>query len=243
MRRLFRNNGLSIVVLLLFALFWVGQLVAGHRHYNLNQVEHGQPKVSLGQYVTSGEFWQATAENWESEFLQMAMFVILTACLYQKGSPESKDPDAPEDAVDVDPRLMSDRPDAPWPVRRGGWWLRLYSHSLSIALFTLFVISFALHAIAGSRLYNEEQLQHGGQTVSAAAYMATSQFWFESFQNWQSEFLSIGAMVLLSVYLRQRGSAESKPVATPHDESGEDEPTPSGLLRRNSGARAVAASS
>ena len=223
MRQVFRNNGLTIVLVLLFLGTWVGQTFTGLKEHNNSQREHGAPPLGLGEYLTSGHFWEATAENWESEFLQMAMFVILTACLFQKGSPESKDPDGDEDAVDNDPALQRDRPNAPWPVRKGGVWLWLYSYSLSLAFAALFLISFWLHARHGARVYNEDELQHGGETVTTLGYMGTSRFWFESMQNWQSEFLSLAAMVYLAVYLRQRGSAESKPVATPHDESGEDE--------------------
>jgi hypothetical protein len=154
----------------------------------------------------------------------MAMFVVLTCFLFQKGSPESKDPDS-EEAVDNDPRLEKDNPKAPWPVRKGGAFLLwLYSYSLSICFAILFIASFLIHAAGGVKEYNQEQLEHGESGTTMLAYMGTSRFWFESFQNWQSEFLSLAAMVYLAVYLRQRGSAESKPVATPHDEDGEDDP-------------------
>jgi hypothetical protein len=225
MRRFFRNNGLTLVLMGLFLGTMVGQIATGLREHNNDQREHNKPVIGLGEYLTSGHFWEATAENWESEFLQMAMFVVLTIFLFQKGSPESKDPETPpgDDPVDNDPALQRDRPDAPWPVRKGGAWLWVYSNSLSLAFLLMFFVSFWLHARHGVREYNEDQLAHGGGTVTTAGYMGTSRFWFESFQNWQSEFLSLAAMVYLAVYLRQRGSAESKPVATPHDESGEDE--------------------
>ncbi len=223
MKRFFRNNGLTLVLLGLFVGTWVGQVFTGLREHNNAQQEHGQSLIGFGEYLTSGHFWEATAENWESEFLQMAMFVVLTAFLFQKGSPESKDPDD-EDAVDNDPALQRDRPDAPWPVRKGGAVvLWLYSNSLAIVFAILFLVSFWLHGRHGAREYNEDQALHGGEAVSTLGYMGTSRFWFESLQNWQSEFLSLAAMVWLAVYLRQRGSAESKPVATPHKESGEDE--------------------
>ena len=224
MRAFFKNNGLTLVLMAVFLGTWFGQFLTGHREHNQDQREHRQPEVSPGQYLVSGHFWQATGENWESEFLQMAMFVVLTCCLYQKGSPESKDPDD-EDAVDNDPRLQRDKPDAPWPVRKGGAFvLWLYSYSLSICFALLFIASFLIHAAGGVKEYNQEQLEHGEAGTTMLAYMGTSRFWFESFQNWQSEFLSLAAMVYLAVYLRQRGSAESKPVAAPHDEDGEDEP-------------------
>jgi hypothetical protein len=234
MRQFFRNNGLTVVLMGLFLSTWVGQALTGWHVHNEQRREHGWPVDGFGAYLKSGHFWEVTAENWESEFLQMAMFVVLTIFLFQKGSPEAKDPDKAE-AVDNDPRLERDRVGAPWPVRRGGFILWIYSNSLSIAFGLLFLVSIYLHARHGAREYNEDQLQHGEPTVSAMGYMGTSRFWFESLQNWQSEFLSLAAMVYLSVYLRQRGSAESKPVATPHGENGEeDEPTGEKVLSAES---------
>jgi hypothetical protein len=152
----------------------------------------------------------------------MGVYVLLTAFLYQKGSSESKDPDGEGEEVDEDPREARDRPGTPGTVRRGGLGLLLYENSLALALFALFVLSFALHVIGGAADYNENQLAHGGQTIATLGYLATAQMWFESFQNWQSEFLSVGALVVLSIFLRQRGSPESKPVAAAHSETGAD---------------------
>jgi hypothetical protein len=225
MRTFLRNNGLTLVLMSLFLISLGGQILTGHRTYNQDQESHGQPTTTLGSYLLSGHFWEAFTENTESEFLQMGMFVILTVFLFQRGSPESKDPDEPNEPVDADPNLSRHYKDAPAPVRRGGFALWLYSHSLSLAFFALFLLSFIIHAISGVRRYNQEQLEHGQEAISALAYMGTSQFWFESFQNWQSEFLSLAAMVYLAVFLRERGSAESKPVASGHHDSG-DEPPP-----------------
>jgi hypothetical protein len=219
MSKSLRDNGLSIVLLLLFLLFWVGQSVAGHREYNSEQEEHNQPQIGYVSYLASAHFWEATAENWESEFLQMFGYVILTAFLFQRGSSESKDPDKPE-PVDRDPR-QSRKKDAPGPVRRGGFLLKLYENSLSLAFLLFLLISITMHAIAGASVYNEEQSEHGQpEQLSVLQYAGTSRFWFESFQNWQSEFLAIAAMVILSIFLRQRGSPESKPVDSPHHETG-----------------------
>ncbi|HVE78453.1 MAG TPA: DUF6766 family protein [Gemmatimonadaceae bacterium] len=243
MRRFLRENGLSLTMLGLFAITIVGQAAAGIREYNQSQLEHGEPTVALLQYLASGHFIEAVFENWESEFLQMTAFVVLSAMLYQKGSPESKSLDEPE-PVDADPRLSRKRPGAPWPVRRGGLVLQLYERSLGIALFLLFAISFALHAVGGAREYSAEQLAHGGEAVSTLAYLTTSRFWFESLQNWQSEFLSVGALVLLTIFLRQRGSPQSKPVAAPHGETGEggeEESRPEPPRRRRRGAGRPAA--
>ena len=231
MRRLFRNNGLSIVLMGLFIFTMVGQTLTGFRQYNETQRDHHQPTVGMGEYLKSGHFWEATAENWESEFLQMAMFVVLTAFLYQKGSAESKDPDDETDPVDEDPKLRKNDPTAPWPVRRGGFVLWLYSNSLSIAFGVLFLASFVVHGVKGAEEYNEDQREHAQPLVTVTQYMTSSRFWFESFQNWQSEFLSLWAMVVFTIYLRQKGSAESKPVAAAHDENeeekGEEEVEPS----------------
>jgi hypothetical protein len=222
MRRILRENGLSIVLFVCFFLtILVGQSITGHREYNNDRVEHNQAPVSYGEYLGSGHFLEATMENWESEFFQMGWYVLLTVFLFQKGSSESKKLDEAE-PVDRDPRKSKNKKDAPWPVRRGGFVLKLYEYSLTLAFLFLFLGSFFLHALGGSRVYNEEQAQHGGELVSAWQYMGTSRFWFESFQNWQSEFLAIFAMVVLSIFLRQKGSPESKPVDAPHSQTGSE---------------------
>jgi hypothetical protein len=220
LRRFVFENGLSLAALTLFVLSFAGQVVAGHRTHNDEQRQHGEATVGLGAYLRTGAFIEATAENWESEFLQMGLFVLLTAFLYQRGSSESKRIEEPE-GVDQDPDEARESPDAPWPVRHGGLPLTLYKHSLSIVLLLLFAVSFAAHAVGGAMDYNDEQRQHGGETVSALGYLGTSRFWFESFQNWQSEFFSVGVLVLLSIWLRQQGSAQSKPVAASYHETGE----------------------
>ena len=220
MRRFLRDNGLSLVLFCFFFLtFIVGQTLAGHREYNSEQEDHGRPPVAYGEYLRSSHFLEATMENWESEFLQMFLYVVLTAFLYQKGSSESKDPEGTNE-VDRDPRKSRNKKDAPWPVRRGGMILKLYENSLSLAFLLLFLVSFLLHAVGGAGEYNDEQVQHGGMPVSVGGYMLTSRFWFESFQNWQSEFLAIWSMVVFSIWLRQRSSPESKPVDAPHSETG-----------------------
>ena len=195
----------------LFLASMVGQTWAGWLTYNDDQQAHGEPPLTLAAYLGTGHFGEATFENWESEFLQMAFFVLLTVFLFQRGSSESKRPDVLE-AVDLDPRESPQKDRAPWPVRRGGIALTLYENSLSLAFATLFLASFALHAATGVVEYNEEQLAHGQPAVSVTEYMISPQFWFESFQNWQSEFLSLAAMVVFTIFLRQRGSPESKPV-------------------------------
>jgi hypothetical protein len=219
MKRFFRNNGLSIVLFGLFALCQVGMSVVGLWQHNEQRVQHDKPPLAYLSYVGSPAFLEATMENWESEFLQMFAYVVLTVFLFQKGSAESKSPDGAERA-DRDPRGVMPRPDAPWPVRRGGWILRLYEYSLSLALLLLFFVSFVLHAVGGAQEQTRQALLHGGAPVGVWAYLGTAQFWFESLQNWQSEFFSIGAMVVLSIFLRQRGSPESKPVDAAHGDTG-----------------------
>ena len=202
-----------------FLLFLVAQMITGLYEYNATQREHGEPLVTLSGYLGTGHPWEALFENWESEFLQMAVFVLLTTCLVQKGSPESRRPGVKE-LVDADPRDFADAPDVPWPVKRGGWVLLLYEHSLGLAFIVLFLISWVGHAAGGYAEYAADQVEHGQVRPVLADYLVSPRFWFESFQNWQSEFLAIAAMVWLAVYLRQRWSPESKPVHAAHDETG-----------------------
>ena len=219
MKRFLRDNGLSLA---LFSLFFACQIVltiSGHLTHNSEQQEHGQPTLTYTEYLHSSDYVEATVENWESEFLQMTAFVTLTAILHQKGSPESRRPGAIE-AVDADPRDFAHLDDAPWPVKHGGWVLRVYEHSLGLALFGLFAISWIGHVIGGWAANRHTQQLHNSSTSTIVDYLTSSQFWFESFQNWQSEFLSVAVMVWLAVYLRQRGSPESKPVHAAHSETG-----------------------
>jgi len=220
MRKILHENGLSIVLGICFFLFLAGQAAAGFYAYNEEQQEHSQQTVNFGDYLASSHFLEATMENWESEFLQMFAFVVLTAFLFQKGSVETKKLDGPE-PVDRDPRKSRNKKNAPWPVRKGGFVLTIYEYSLSLAFLLLFGISLVLHAIGGAEEYNQTLREHGsGEVLTTLEYMGTPQFWFESLQNWQSEFLAVLAMVILSIFLRQRGSPESKPVDSPHSETG-----------------------
>jgi hypothetical protein len=218
MRRVLRDNALSLTMFGLFLVFLAAQSFTGFRTNNNENAEHGQPSESYIEYLTSGAFVEATFENWESEFLQMGAYVLFTAFLIQKGSPESKTPDG--DQSDQDPRAERDNPEAPGPVRRGGLALTLYQHSLSTALFALFLLSFVLHALGGRAEYNQQQLEHGQAAVSLWSFLTSSEFWFQSMQNWQSEFLAVAALTVLGIWLRQRGSPESKPVAAPHAQTG-----------------------
>ena len=218
MRRLLRENGLSIVLVGMFLLAWAGQIVAGWSVFNDERLAHDLARIGLLAYLGSAQFLEATAENWESEFLQMAAYVVLTVFLYQRGSAESKDPDKIE-AVDAEPAAARTDPAVPWPVRAGGWAMRLYQNSLSLAFLLLFLAAFVTHALSGANLDNLQRQEHGQAPQPFLDYVSGSQFWFESLQNWQSEFLAILAMVVLSIFLRQKGSPESKPVAAPHREN------------------------
>ena len=214
-----RDHGLTLVLLGIFALSLLGQAITGWHSENSTREEHGFGPVIFTTYVASGEFLSALFENWESEFLQMWAFVMLTAYLYQRGSPESKKPDE-EAPQDRDPALDAGKPDAPWPVRAGGLVRTAYSHSLGFALLALFVASFVLHLVNSTRKAADEAIAHGQTAPTIAQYIVDPEFWFESFQNWQSEFLSTAVLIMLGVYLRERHSPESKPVGAPHSETG-----------------------
>jgi hypothetical protein len=214
-----RDRALTLAMMAMFLLFLAGQFVTGFYEYNATQAEHGQARVAVAGYLQTGHPWEALFENWESEFLQMAVFVLATTFLIQKGSPESRRPDVTE-LVDADPRDFADATGVPWPVKRGGWILRIYENSLGIAFVLLFLMAWVGHAAGGFAEFAADEMTHGQARPTLAVYLESPRFWFESFQNWQSEFLAIGSMVWLAVYLRQRWSPESKPVHAPHDETG-----------------------
>jgi hypothetical protein len=218
MKTFLRNNGLSICFILLFIGALAGQVVLGFKEHNKELIEEGAQIINFPAYLTSGHFIESTFENWESEFLQMGLFVFLTIFLKQKGSSESKKIDEPEE---VDREPDPNRKDAPWPVKKGGFILQLYKHSLTIILLLLFVISLVLHFFGSLKDENEKLLLEGKPLETVSSYLGNSRFWFESFQNWQSEFLSVFAIIMLSIYFRQIGSSQSKPVDAPHMETGE----------------------
>ena len=207
----FRDNGLTIALVALFLFSVLGMIWSGQAAYNKELTDHGSPALGLLAYMGSGNFLSALFENWESEFLQMAAYVMLTAMLFQRGSAESRDPDDP------------DRPDNEIPSdtrRRTPILSWLYSYSLGIALAVLFVLSFVLHLWGSLIATNEEALRHGGEIQSMGSYLLDAQLWFESFQNWQSEFMSTAVLVVLSIFLRHKGSPESKPAGAANSETG-----------------------
>lgn len=218
MKKFLRNNSLTIVFLLMFLVSLFLQSIAGFKQYNQKQKDNGAAKISYAQYFSTGHFIEATFENWESEFLQMAMFVTLSMFLYQKGSSQSKDPDKKED-VEKEPDGRS--PDAPWPVKHGGFVLSLYKNSLGYLLFLLFFLSFLMHWYGSLKGYNHDRMLKGLPTETAFQYLSNSKLWFESFENWQSEFLSVVSLAFLSIYFRQKDSPQSKPVDAPHSKTGD----------------------
>lgn len=211
----FQRNSLSIVLIILMLICLTAQFFTGWKTENKELAENGEAVLSIGEYVQSGHFIQATFENWESEFLQMMLYILLTVSLRQIGSSESKSMEGEED-VDKEPKP---HPNAPWPVKKGGFWLTIYQHSLSLAFAILFIISFILHFYGSLKDFNTEQISKNEPVVSAKEYITESRFWFESFQNWQSEFLAVASIVILSIWLREKGSPESKPVDMAHDEN------------------------
>lgn len=218
LKKFLRNNGLSLVFIAMFVLSLVGQFYTGLNVYNKEQQEENNQPVSAAQYISTGHFIQATFENWESEFLQMALFILLTISLRQKGSSESKSIDK-EEEVDREPSPL--RKGAPWPVKKGGLILLLYKHSLSICFLLLFLLSLVAHFYGSMRDENDTLLSKHLPIETPTSYMLNPRFWFESFQNWQSEFLSVFCIVIFTVFLRQKGSPQSKPVDAADDETGE----------------------
>ena len=217
--RYFKDNGLTIALIFIFTICLVGMVWTGWLDENSMLRDHGRGPITVSAYFLSSAFQSALFENWESEFLQMSAYVIMTALLFQRGSSESKDPDKtnPEDADPADERRAKQ---APWPVRAGGVWSAFYSYSLGICLLLLFAGSFFLHWLHSARAANEDAILHDEATQTVLQYLMDPHLWFESFQNWQSEFLSTAILVVLSIVLRYRGSPESKAVADPHSKTG-----------------------
>lgn len=202
--RFLRNNGLTIALLLAFVGSMVGMIWSGWQQQNHELSIHAQPLLPLVDYLYDETFWSALFENWESEWLQMATYVVLTAYLFQRGSAESRDPDEAEKEEAI--------------LHTSGSWI--YDHSLGLALAVLFVVSFAGHFFASLASFNSQAIAHGGTTLTPYSYLGNAQFWFESFQNWQSEFFSTAMLIVLSVFLRYRGSPESKEVTAANEETG-----------------------
>lgn len=217
MKRALRDNGLSLAFGLIFLLALVGQSLTGLALYNQEQVANGLSEVSLLHYVTSSAFAVDVAENWQSEYLQFFLFILATIWLVQKGSPESKQPG--KEGVESDQDQLVGRhalPDSPAWAKVRGFRLALYSNSLLLVMGAIFLLSWAAQSVAGVVMYNEEQLANLQDQMSWFDYVVSADFWNRTLQNWQSEFLAVGSFVAFTIYLRQRGSHESKPVGSPH---------------------------
>ena len=220
MVRRLRDNGLGLFFGLLFLLSLAGQAVAGAAQYDERQRQAGLPEIGVVQYVLTADFAADVAENWQSEYLQFLLFILATVWLVQRGSPESKRLDERGRESDEDQLLGRHvRKDSPPWARAGGWRTRVFSHSLALTMGAIWFVSWLAQSIAGWSAYSEEQLQDQGSPVTYLEYLGRPDFWARTFQNWQSEFLAVGSMVVLSIYLRERGSPESKPVGAPHAET------------------------
>ena len=221
MKRFLRDNGLGLAFGLLFLIVLLGQSLAGLADFNQQQITEGLDPISYTRYITSANFGTDVAENWQSEYLQFFLYIFLTIWLLQRGSPESKSMD--EAGLESDEEQKVGRyadEDSPRWARAGGWRLHLYSNSLGIVMGLLFIGSWLTQSIAGVSAYNEEQLGNLEDPVSWGKYLLEPDFWNRTLQNWQSELLAVASMAILAIYLRQRGSPQSKPVGTPHDATG-----------------------
>ena len=220
MRRFAHENGLSLFFGALFLATLVGQAFAGQRVTNEMRTEHGEQPLSMSDYVFSADFSGAVLENWQSEFLQFSLFVLATVWLVQKGSQESKRLDDTGLGSDAEQGVGAHAPaDAPRWAKMDGLRRRIYENSLLIAMGTIFLASWLGQSISNWRTFNDEQLEHDQAQIGWGSYVLHADFWEKTLQNWQSEFLAVGTMVVFTVYLRQRGSPESKPVGSPHAET------------------------
>jgi hypothetical protein len=221
-RRFLSLNSLSVFFLLIFLASVAAQALTGHSDYNQQQLDHGESTVTLGRYLTSSEFGQAVMENWQSEYLQFALYIFGTIWLIQRGSPESKEPEdvgrmSEEDQL-LGPHAKDDSPS--W-AKADDLRRVIFSNSLLLLMGSLFIGTFFASSVCGWSVFNQEELTHKAADVSYWQYIGSADFWESSLQNWQSEFLAIGSMAIFSVFLRQRGSPESKQVGAPHGETGE----------------------
>jgi hypothetical protein len=221
MRRFLRENSLTVSFLALFLAAVVFQAVAGHASFNDDQVAHGGSPISFWRYVGSSSYGVSVMENWQSEYLQFTLYILLTVWLVQRGSPESKQVDEAGRESDADQKVGEHaRGDSPRWARGSGLPRRLYENSLVLVMAAIWVGTWLAQAITGRVEFNAERLSHLQEPISFGDYLGNPSFWERTLQNWQSEFLAIGSMAILSVYLRQRGSPESKPVGAAHGATG-----------------------
>jgi membrane protein implicated in regulation of membrane protease activity len=220
-RAFIKHNSLSLFFLGLFLAAVVFQAIAGHAAFNEEQDRHGDPRITLLRYVTSSEYGAAVMENWQSEYLQFTLLILLTVWLLQRGSPESKELHKAGRESDED-QLVGEhaRKDSPLWAKVGGIRRTLYENSLLLVMGTIWAGTWFAQSVTGVTAYNAERLDHHEDPVSWADYLTRADFWEMTLQNWQSEFLAVGSMAIFAVYLRQRGSPESKPVGAPHHTTG-----------------------
>jgi hypothetical protein len=224
MKRFVTDNGLSLFFVVILLLALGGQSVAGLAQFNSQQVADGLETLTYAQYLTSSEFAVDVAENWQSEFLQFTLYILATVYLIQRGSSESKQPGRAGLESDAE-QQVGEHADADSPrwAKTRGWRLSLYSRSLTLVMAAIFTLSWLAQSIAGRAAYNEQQLGQLQDPVSWVDYISSADFWSRTLQNWQSEFLAVAAMAVFAIYLRQRGSPESKPVGTAHASTGTEE--------------------
>ncbi|WP_425860966.1 DUF6766 family protein [Arthrobacter sp. TWP1-1] len=221
MKRTLHENGLGLFFAVIFLLALFGQAVTGHALFNEEQLTAGFPTVSFGQYISSSSFGVDVAENWQSEYLQFLLYIAATIWLVQKGSPESKKLNKAGTGTDKEQLTGAfATSESPAWARISGWRQWLFSNSLLLVMSTIFFLSWFAQSVAGVSAFNAEQLQDKQETLTWGQYVISPEFWNRTLQNWQSEFLAVGSMVVLSIYLRQRGSPESKPVGAANDATG-----------------------
>jgi hypothetical protein len=223
MKRFLRESSLSLFFATIFLVTLVGQSFAGQHAFNAEQVEHGADAVSWFMYVASVDYWCDVMENWQSEFLQFTAFLAATVWLVQKGSSESKK--IGDEGLESDERQRVGRyagADSPLWARVGGLRTTIYANSLVIVMGTIFLATWLAQSLNNWLEFNAERREHDESTISWARYLIDPDFWARTLQNWQSEFLAVGTMAVFTVYLRQRGSPESKRVGAPHDETSSD---------------------
>jgi hypothetical protein len=221
MRLWLQNSSLSLFFGVLFLASLVGQSIAGHLDFNEEQRAHGEAAVSYLRYLVSSDYGQAIMENWQSEYLQFSLLILATIWLIQRGSTESKPPE--DVGLESDAKQMLGphvQRNSPRWAKAGGWRTHVYSNSLLLVMAVIFFGAWFAQSVTGWTMYNDEQRAHGEPTVSWVGYLARPDFWEKTLQNWQSEFLAVGTMAVFTIYLRQRGSPESKPVGAPHNQTG-----------------------
>jgi hypothetical protein len=220
--RFVKDNSLSLGFGVLFIATLVGQALSGAADFNSNRIAEGLDPLTLLRYVSSSSFAVDVMENWQSEYLQFFLYVFATVWLVQRGSAESKEPDKAGIESDREQKVgkFASEDSPPW-VRAGGWRTTVFSRSLGLVMGTLFLLTWASSSVAGWAAFNNEQLGSHSDPVSWVGYLGQADFWNRTFQNWQSEMLAVGSMAIFTVYLRQRGSPESKPVGAPHEATGQ----------------------